>query len=71
MRGPLTRPELIKAIAREIDHDEPPGLAANVLAGAVLNLVEDRGGKGATVLLEDVRKLGDRHPRPLSERPRR
>lgn len=71
MRGPLTRPELIKAIAREIDSDEPPGLAANVLAAAVLDLVENRGGKEAAILLEDVRKLGDSHPRPIGQGRRR
>jgi hypothetical protein len=41
---------VIRDLACLIDPDEPPGLAANALARAVVALVRDRGGLQATLM---------------------
>jgi hypothetical protein len=46
----MKRDELIRELVRVIDPDEPPGMAANVLARSVLALVENRGAKTAALL---------------------
>jgi hypothetical protein len=58
-----TEGQLISQLAQIIDHDQPPGLAARVLAAAVVELVRDRGGKEAALILDDVRALGAKHLR--------
>lgn len=58
------RLELIHRLAALIDPDEPPGLAAHMLADAVLQLVENRGAVGAAQLVRAVQGLSLRHPRP-------
>lgn len=59
----MMRDELIQALARVIDPDEPPGLAATVLARRVIAFVENRGGKGAFLLVEQLEALNYRCPR--------
>jgi len=57
------RADFILGLARVIDPDEPPGLAANVLARSVLALVEDRGAKTAALLASELDALLLRYPR--------
>lgn len=51
--------ELVKII----DPDEPPGMAAMILARSVLDLIEDRDGKEALILQLEIIRLAQLHPR--------
>jgi hypothetical protein len=61
---PPSREALISRLTKEIDRDEPPGLAARILAAAVVELVRDRDGAQAALMIDDVRGIGAKHLRP-------
>lgn len=60
----LSKEQLVAELQKVIDHDEPPGLAARVLAAAVVELVRDRDAWQANEILEGVRVLAQRYQRP-------
>lgn len=69
MRSFNARAELVAALAREGDpHGAPPSQAHRVLGAALLDLIEDRTPEEANALLEAIRQLGQRFPRPLGYR---
>jgi hypothetical protein len=58
-----SKDRLARELAAFIDPDQPPGLAATVLANAVLDLVEHRDGKACVYIAADIGDLEARHPR--------
>lgn len=58
---------LVVILAAEIDHDEPPGLAAHQLARAALCLIRNRDGAQAVLLETELNKLHPKYPRPDEE----
>ena len=59
-----TNERLIRELAAEIDHDQPPGIAARNLARAVVCFVQTRDGPQAVLLEGEINKLAPRYPRP-------
>jgi hypothetical protein len=60
---PTSNEVLIRELAKEIDSDEPPGMAARNLARAAVCLVRDRSGPQAVLLEAELNKLAFLIPR--------
>lgn len=61
--SPIETEHLVRQLARAIDADEPPGMAAGNLARAVVYLVKDREPREAVILEERINHIAALHPR--------
>ncbi len=57
--NPVELEDLVRRLARVIDPDEPPGLAAHQLARSVVSLVKNRGGLEAARLIAPIDRLAE------------